>query len=94
MPKRPNKRPRDLSQLAKSIVDEATGEAPRIEESEKSKAARDAGRHGGQARAAALTSEQRAQIAKNAALKRWGKKSTKPTEAGAVTPRKRAKVSL
>jgi hypothetical protein len=61
------KRPRDLNQLAASIVAEATGEAPPPEETfaaTKDPAAVSLGRRGGlkggKARAAKLTPEQRA----------------------------------
>jgi hypothetical protein len=73
------KRPRDANQLAKAIVDLATGE---IEETEihdnKNPNAVALGRlgglKGGKARAKALTAEQRSEIARNAAEKRWKKK--------------------
>jgi hypothetical protein len=69
MPKHP-KRPRDPNQLAKLIVDLATGgatEAPIPQDS----AAAELGRKGGAARAKALTPEQRAEIARRAATLRW-----------------------
>lgn len=76
MPKRSSKL--DLSQLAKRIVDEATGEAePTLVQPEKNKAAQEFGRlgglKGGKARAEKLTPEQRADIARLAALARWRK---------------------
>ena len=69
----------DLNVLAKSIVDQATTEAPEeADESTVSKVAKFLGRlgglKGGPARAAALTSEERSDIARNAAKKRWEKK--------------------
>lgn len=69
----------DLSQLAKRIVDEATGEAPKTEPPPEKNAAAVAlgklgGKKGGAARAAALTPEQRSEIAKIAATTRWKKK--------------------
>ena len=74
------KQPRDINQLAKSIVDEATGETKETQEpdqEERSRIAKLLGRlgglKGGPARAAALTPEQRSEIAKKAAKKRWGK---------------------
>jgi len=72
------KRPKDSNQLAKLIVDIATGEAERPEnkQSDKNPAAVELGRlgglKGGKARAEKLTPEQRSEIAKNAAQKRWG----------------------
>lgn len=73
-----NKRPKnlDLNQLAKRIVDEATGEEPVTQPPpEKNQAAVELGRlggkKGGKARAENLTPEQRSEIAKIAAQKRW-----------------------
>lgn len=80
MPSRSSKRPRDVNQLAKLIVDIATGEV--VEEvakatSEKNPAAvalgRLGGKKGGKARAAKLTREQRREIASRAAVARWAK---------------------
>lgn len=78
MPKRSSRGRLDLNQLAKSIVDQATGEAPKpTEEPEKNPAAVALGRlgglKGGAARAKKLTAEERSLIAKKAAAKRWGK---------------------
>lgn len=78
MPKRSSKGRLDLNQLAKSIVDQATGEAPpQPEEPEKNPAAVALGRlgglKGGAARAKKLTAKRRSEIAKKAAQKRWGK---------------------
>lgn len=67
------KRPRDPNQLAKLIVDVATGEATDPEETTLEKRARTAGRAGGPARATKLTPEQRADIARIAAEARWRK---------------------
>lgn len=74
MSKRPKKM--DLNQLAKRIVDEATGEIePKEEIDEKKKAAIESGRlgglKGGKARAEKLTPEERSEIAKRAATYRW-----------------------
>lgn len=73
------KRPRDTNQLAKFIVDLATGEVEEPkEESTKNPAAVALGKlgglKGGKARAAKLTPEQRSEIAKKGAAKRWEKK--------------------
>jgi hypothetical protein len=69
------KRPRDTNQLAKYIVDLATGgideEMPEI--SVKAKAGRLGGLKGGQARKAALSPERRKEIAQKAAEARWKK---------------------
>lgn len=68
------KRPRDANQLAKFIVDVATGEVDEAE-SEKTVQARAAGKVGGKARAKALTPAQRSEIAHTAAQARWKKSS-------------------
>lgn len=61
------KRPRDANQLAKFIVDVATGD-PDAE-----KIVRDGqGSEGGKARARKLSPEERSDIAKKAAKSRWG----------------------
>ncbi|KRR21549.1 hypothetical protein CQ14_07035 [Bradyrhizobium lablabi] len=69
------KRPRDPNQLAKSIIDIATGQKPdrdpTPEEEGKDTAAVALGKKGGKARADAMTPERRAQIARKAAEKRW-----------------------
>ena len=80
MPKR-SSRPRDINKLAKSIVDEATGEPEETAEEQPgaSKIAKILGRlgglKGGPARAAALLPEERKKIAKKAAEARWKKKT-------------------
>lgn len=69
------KRPRDPNQLAKMIVDIATGgineEMPEV--SVKQQAGRLGGLKGGEARAKALTPKRRSEIAKKAAQARWSK---------------------
>jgi len=78
MAKKPT-RPRDTNQLAKSIVDQVTGESDSkpVNESGKNPAAVALGRlgglKGGKARAAKLTPKKRAEIAKKAAAARWKK---------------------
>jgi hypothetical protein len=67
------KRPRDANQLAKLIADIATGEAD--DAPAKNEAAVALGRKGGKARAAKMSPERRAEIAKKAAAKRWAKKA-------------------
>jgi hypothetical protein len=84
MPNRSSKRPRDINQLAKMIVDLSTGNpivediSPIVEKPEKNQAAVELGRlggkKGGKARAASLTPERRKEIAKKAAETRWGNK--------------------
>ena len=66
------KRPRDVNQLAKAVVDVATGDAS-DEEAATVVRARKAGNVGGVARARALTPAQRAEIARAAASARWKK---------------------
>lgn len=72
-----SKMPRDPNQLAKMIVDMATGSA----QAEPAKPAKNpaavalgklGGAKGGRARAAALSPAKRKAIAKKAAAKRWG----------------------
>ena len=65
------KRPRDANQLAKFIVDLATGEHDPVVLSDSERQA--AGTQGGKARANVLTSEQRKEIARIAADARWKK---------------------
>ena len=75
------KRPRDINQRAASTVALATGnviestpeaiQAPEPTPEERHIAAVTLGRKGGEARALKLTSAQRSEIAKKAALKRW-----------------------
>ena len=69
------KRPIDSNQLAKFIVDVATGDAvlPESATSSKSESARKGGLKGGRARAIKLTPERRVEIAKIAARARWNK---------------------
>ena len=67
------KRPRDANQLAKFIVDVATGEEEDQEPTEKAEGQRRGGLKGGKARARALTPEQRSEIARLAAEARWKK---------------------
>ena len=66
-PNRP-KRPRHANQLAKFIVDVATGEEPEDIGSAES----EGGKRGGKARAEALSDDERAAIARKAARARWG----------------------
>ena len=65
------KRPRDANQLAKFIVDLATGEES-DDQPEKAEGQRRGGLKGGKARAAKLSPEERSAIAKKAAKARWG----------------------
>ena len=68
------KRPRDPNQLAKFIVDIATGEKTEGESGKDPAAValgRKGGLKGGNARRGALSDKRRAEIAKKAALARW-----------------------
>lgn len=81
MPKRSSKkkrRPADVNQLAKSILDDATSEDqadPPPEDNGKNPAAvalgKLGGKKGGPARAKKLTKKQRSEIARKAAQARW-----------------------
>jgi hypothetical protein len=91
MPKRSSKKskPTDISQLARAIVEEATGESladhsfpkepPQEPTRQKNPAAvalgKLGGKKGGAARAKKLSPEQRKTIAQKAAQARWAKKS-------------------
>jgi hypothetical protein len=72
-----SKMPRDTNQLAKMVVDIATGNAPPEPEDTRNPAAvalgKLGGAKGGKARAKALTAKRRKEIAEKAAAKRWGK---------------------
>lgn len=97
MPKRSSTGRKDLNQLAKSIVDRATGDEPqKPAEPEKNQAAVALGRlgglKGGTARAKKLTAEERVAIAKKAAKARWAK--PEQDEASAPKQGKKVKVSL
>ena len=75
---RSRKRPRDVNELARRLVDEATGESPKLDpDAGKDPAAvalgRKGGLKGGKARAAKLTPEERRQAAQHAAAARWAK---------------------
>lgn len=73
------KRPRDPNQLAKLVVDIATGEAEEIQEPTKdvnpaaAELGRKGGLKGGKARWARLTAEERSEAASLAAQARWRK---------------------
>jgi hypothetical protein len=79
MPERSRKRPRDVNELAKVLVDEATDEAARVDPDDAGKdpaavaLGRKGGLKGGKARAASMTPEQRAESARKAAQARWNK---------------------
>jgi hypothetical protein len=75
-----SRRPRDPNQLAKLVVDIATGaveETPVESEKDRKMSAlgRKGGLKGGYARAALLTAEQRSDSARRAAKARWDKSS-------------------
>lgn len=64
---------RDINQVAFDVVQQATGEVVKPAPSPKATAGRKGGLKGGESRAAALTPEQRSEIAKKAAAARWKK---------------------
>lgn len=71
MPDRSRKRPRDSNQLAKLVVDIATGEAAEEPAIPAQNGRRRSGEAGGKARADALSAERRRAIARKAARTRW-----------------------
>jgi hypothetical protein len=78
MPDRSRKRPTDPNELAKQLVDEATGAAPKHDpDAGKDPAAvalgRKGGLKGGKARAEKMTPEERSQAARRAARARWSR---------------------
>ena len=76
VPKRPD-RPSDVVGNAVHVMRVLTGEAEDKlppEDDGKDPAAVSMGRKGGAARAASMTPEQRSEIARKAAAKRWGEK--------------------
>lgn len=81
MPENRLKRPRDPAQLAKLMIDIASGEvedrepAPSLDGKDAAAVSlgRRGGLKGGKARAAKMTAEQRTEVAKNAAKARWNK---------------------
>ena len=76
MPKR-SRMPRDPNQLAKAVVDFATGErepdaSARVKNPAAVELGRMGGKIGGKARAASLTADERRDSARKAARARWG----------------------
>lgn len=73
---RGEKRPADVIANAVRVMQIATGEVDETLEGDdgKDKAAQAMGKKGGAARAAKMTPERRAEIAKAAAAKRWSKR--------------------
>ena len=69
------KRPRDPNQLAKLMVDIATGEERDEEMTAAQEKAAKGGKKGGKARAKVLSPQQRSEIASLAAQARWKKSS-------------------
>jgi hypothetical protein len=77
MEKKP-KRPRDVNQLAKYIVELATTNPPSLPgPSEMAERGRSGGLIGGKARAKSLDASERSAIAKRAANARWSRSSDK-----------------
>jgi hypothetical protein len=83
MPERSRKRPSDVNELARQIVDESTGDAspaPHPDEGKDPAAValgRKGGLKGGKARAAKMTPEQRSESARKAAAARWASREKK-----------------
>lgn len=79
MPDRSRKRPRDVNELARQLVDEATGEALPLADPDEGKdpaavaLGRKGGLKGGKARAAKMTAEERSTAARKAAQARWSR---------------------
>jgi hypothetical protein len=67
------KRPRDPNQLAKSVIEIATGDVEETPEACLGKRGTAGGQKGGPARSAALMPQQRSEIARAAAAARWRK---------------------
>jgi hypothetical protein len=82
MPKRSGKPPSDPVQAAHSIFAQLSGEEPRLLPPEKNAAAVELGRRGGlkggKARMGALTEDERKELGRQAAQKRW--RNHKPKE--------------
>lgn len=88
MPKRSSAGRLDLNQLAKSIVDQATGEKPIAPPLGRNKEEVTLVRKkGGEARATKLTPERRSEIARNAAKKRWETKQSSNESSGSAKRR-------
>lgn len=83
MPERSRKRPRDVNELGRFLVDAATDNLPPEPkpDEEKDPAAvalgRRGGLKGGKARAASMTAEQRSEAARKAATARWRREDTR-----------------
>ena len=72
------KRPRDGNQLAKLVVDTATGEAPNDKDEVLAPAEEPSGRaKSAKARADSQTPERRSEVARKAAEARWGNKTVR-----------------
>ena len=65
---------KDFTQVAFSVVQQATGEEPKPALTPKQEAGRKGGLKGGSSRMADLSEEERSELAKKAAQARWGKK--------------------
>lgn len=75
MPKR-SRKPADLNKLASAIVDEATNDAPPVDDGKDPAAValgRKGGKKGGKARAKGMSAEERSEAARKAAQARWSR---------------------
>lgn len=75
---------KDFTQIALAVVQQATGELAAPAPTPKQRAARKGGLKGGKGRMAALTEEQRRELAEKAARARWGEAAPVPPGPGAV----------
>jgi hypothetical protein len=66
-----SKKPADLNRLAAAIVGDATDESSPEPESAEVRAGRKGGQKGGKKRAESMTSQERSESARRAALARW-----------------------
>lgn len=85
---------KDLNETAFSIMQQATGEVEPAKPTKAQETGREGGLKGGKARAAKLTPEQRAEIAKKAATTRWEKRATEQAVTGRSPAKKKVKVSV
>jgi len=73
--------PEDTNEIAFRVVQQLTGQVPKEDvpvselSAKRAEAGRQGGLKGGQARAEKLSDASKSEIARNAALKRWSKKS-------------------
>lgn len=86
MNKSPKKGRKDVNQIAFTVVQQATGDVAPEAESAAQESGRRGGLKGGKARASKLTPEQRSEIAKKAANRRWAAKRAEDAEKASQNP--------